>query len=52
MNSMADFKRLAIVGAQFERCFSDNTAPAAIRTVNHVQSNAITFRSNCPAPRK
>jgi hypothetical protein len=46
MNSMADFKRLAVVGGQFERAFIDSNVPTSIRTVNHVQSNAVTFRAD------
>jgi hypothetical protein len=50
MNSMADFKRLAIIGAQFERTFIGSDVPTSIRTVNHVQSNAVTFRADPDNP--
>ena len=50
MQTFADFKRLAQVGAQFERTFMGNPPKGqeatAIRTVNHVQSNAIAFRAD------
>jgi hypothetical protein len=46
MNSMADFKRIAVVGAQFERTFIGSDVPNSIRTVNHVESNAVTFRAD------
>lgn len=48
MRTFADFKRLAQVGARFERVFHGNpeNPPTKIRTVNHVQGNAITFRIN------
>lgn len=50
MKSFAEFKRLAVVGAKFERTFIGYTPKdadqTAIRTVNHVQSNAIAFRAD------
>lgn len=54
MKTLADFKRLAVVGAQFNRGFSQKPMGSAIkdwempllRTVCHRQSNAIAFAIN------
>lgn len=49
MTSLAQFKRLAVVGARFERVFVDGDGqPTASATliVNHVQSNAVAFRAD------
>ena len=50
MKSLADFKRLAVTGALFERSFPNNvrvsdgkTLPPSLRKVSHVQSNAVAF---------
>jgi hypothetical protein len=42
MKTLADFKRVAVVGACFERSFPPRPdIPPAIREVTHRQSNAV-----------
>ena len=50
MKTLAEFKRLAVIGACFRRTFVDNIgangkeAPPMLRIVNHAQCNAVAFR--------
>jgi len=43
MKTLADFKRYAQVGAKFRRGFASAPDNVEIRTVCHVQSNAVCF---------
>jgi hypothetical protein len=43
MNSLADFRRLAVVGARFLRTFPGSETPPVIREITHRQSNAVCF---------
>jgi hypothetical protein len=56
ITSLAQFKKLAVIGARFERVFAAGDSPRgkpatpAVRIVNYTQSNAVAFRVNPDNP--
>ena len=43
LKNLADFKRRAVPGARFLRCFPGRETPSRIVTVAYAQSNAVVF---------